>query len=183
MATGRIDRHRLKTLVDEGASIRQIAREVGAGYSTVRYWLGRLGLETYRTVRQRESEAAKAAGLRKAQLRCPRHGRTTFLARPDGGFRCGQCSSTAVSDRRRFVKRQLVREAGGECRICGFAEHPSALQFHHLDPDIKEFHLGKQGLTRSIARMRTEARKCLLLCANCHALVEAGVLEIPTLDR
>jgi len=31
--------------------------------------------------------------------------------------------------------------------------------------------------------MRTEAGKCVLLCANCHALVEAGVKEVPAEDR
>jgi predicted HNH restriction endonuclease len=31
--------------------------------------------------------------------------------------------------------------------------------------------------------MRDEAQKCVLLCANCHALVEAGVKEVPVGDR
>jgi predicted HNH restriction endonuclease len=88
-----------------------------------------------------------------------------------------------VSRRRRKVKRQLVEEAGGRCRLCGFDEHPAALQFHHLDPEEKEFHLGGQGHSRGIARMRAEAEKCILLCANCHALVEAGVKNVPGVDR
>jgi hypothetical protein len=67
--------------------------------------------------------------------------------------------------------------------LCGFAEHPAALQFHHLDPSIKEFHLSQRGYTRSIRRMRAEASKCVLLCANCHALVEAGVEEVPVGDQ
>ena len=31
--------------------------------------------------------------------------------------------------------------------------------------------------------MRAEAEKCVLLCANCHALVEAGVKKAPAPDR
>jgi len=31
--------------------------------------------------------------------------------------------------------------------------------------------------------MREEARKCVLLCANCHALVEAGIKEVASEDR
>lgn len=180
---GGIDQARLRALVEEGASIRGIAEELGAGYSTIRHWIGRLGLETVRTTRRREGQAARRAGLRRTYLRCPKHGHTAFFARQEGGFRCARCNSTAVSKRRRDVKRQLVGEAGGKCRICGFAEHPAALQFHHLDPACKEFHLGHQGLTRSIARMRAEAEKCVLLCANCHALVEAGVKEAPSVNR
>jgi hypothetical protein len=115
--------------------------------------------------------------------RCPKHGPTNFYARCDGGFRCAKCSAEAVSRRRRSVKLQLVEEAGGSCRICGFDEHPAALQFHHLDPSKKDFHLGHAGSTRSLERMRSEAEKCVLLCANCHALVEAGVKKVPVLDR
>jgi hypothetical protein len=34
-------------------------------------------------------------------------------------------------------------------------------------------------VTRSLARARDEARKCVLLCANCHAEVEGGFTQLP----
>ena len=68
----------------------------------------------------------------------------------------------------------LVEEAGGQCVLCGFSEHPVALHFHHLDPAQKQFGLANSGLTKSLAKMREEAAKCVLLCANCHAMVEIG---------
>jgi 5-methylcytosine-specific restriction endonuclease McrA len=180
---GNVDEARLRELVDEGASIRKMAEEFGAGYSTVRYWLARLGLQTDRTARSREAARARDAGLDRAYLRCPKHGHTAFFMRPDSGYRCARCNSAAVSERRRQVKRQLVEEAGGKCTICGFSEHPSALQFHHIDPKTKEFHLAQYGHSRGIDRARAEAKKCVLLCANCHAMVEAGTREIPAGDR
>jgi len=176
---GSVDPIRLRELAESGASIREMAKELGIGYSTTRYWLGRCRLETDRSARRRESSDARRAGLRMAHLRCPRHGHTSFLRRSDGGFRCQRCNSMAVSERRRRVKRQLVGEAGGACGICGFSDHPSALQFHHVDPATKKFHLAHQGRTRGIHEMRAEAAKCVLLCANCHALVEAGVERAP----
>jgi hypothetical protein len=48
-------------------------------------------------------------------------------------------------------------------------------QFHHLDPAQKAFALSVRGLVYSIDALREEARKCVLLCSNCHAEVEAGV--------
>lgn len=180
---GAIDLEILYRMVEEERSIREIAEKLGVGYSTVRYWLRREGLQTERSVRRQEGEAARAAGLTNAVLRCSKHGHTAFFQRPDGGFRCFKCNIAAVSARRRHVKRQLVEEAGGRCRICGFDEHQAALQFHHPDPSQKLFHLSHKGMTRGISRMRTEARKCVLLCANCHALVEAGVKEVPAEDR
>lgn len=180
---GSVDPVRLRRMVEGGGSIRRIAEELNASYSTIRYWLKQLGLETERSTRRKESDAAREAGLHKAYLRCPTHGHTAFFQRPDGGFRCVKCSVAAVSERRRQVKRQLVEEAGGRCRICGFDGHQSALQFHHLDPSTKAFQLSQRGITRGIGRMRAEARKCVLLCANCHALVEAGLEEVPAADR
>jgi hypothetical protein len=81
--------------------------------------------------------------------------------------------------RRRRVKHTLVTEAGGRCRLCGYARSQAALVFHHVDPSAKRFGLAGGGMTRSLARAREEARKCLLLCANCHAEVEAGVTTLP----
>ena len=142
---GAVDPARVPKLVEEGASIRTMAEEFGVGYPTMRYWLRRLKLETERSVRKREGERARAAGLRRTHLRCPRHGRTAFYARPEGGYRCAKCNTGAVSERRRQMKRLLVKEAGGCCMACGFAEHASALHFHHVDPSTKEFHLSPPG--------------------------------------
>jgi hypothetical protein len=55
----------------------------------------------------------------------------------------------------------------------------AALQFHHLDPERKAFSLAATGVTRSLALARAEAAKCALLCANCYAEVEAGVVAVP----
>ncbi len=180
---GQIEESRLRELVDAGCSIRKLAAEFDAGYSTIRYWLDRFGLETDQMVRNREAEQARAEGLNKIRLDCAKHGRTVFFARPEGGYRCAKCNSAAVSERRRQLKRRMVEEAGGMCAICGFAEHPAALQFHHLDSSRKKFHLAQYVYSRGIARVRAEVQKCVLLCANCHARVEAGALEVPAEAR
>jgi hypothetical protein len=59
----------------------------------------------------------------------------------------------------------------------------AALEFHHVAPDDKRFSLSHRGVTRSIARARAEASKCVLLCANCHAEVEAGIAKLTLPDR
>jgi hypothetical protein len=63
--------------------------------------------------------------------------------------------------------------------LCGYSRCPAALQFHHRDPATKSFAVSRQGVTRSLARARAEARKCVLLCANCHAEVESGFAQLP----
>jgi hypothetical protein len=84
-----------------------------------------------------------------------------------------------VAQRRRAIKRKLVEEAGGRCLICGYDRCQAVLEFHHLDPSLKEFDLGRIGVTRSLERSRAEASKCVLLCANCHREVEAGIAVLP----
>jgi transposase len=177
--SGKVDPDRLRALVEAGVSIQNMAKELGVGCSTVRYWLRKLELETDRSMRLRESERACRDGSKSVYLKCPTHGHTAFVVRVDGRFRCGRCRSEAVSKRRRSVKRTLVEEAGGKCILCGYRRCHRALEFHHLDPRTKEFDLGRTGVSRSLARCRAEASKCVLLCSNCHAEVEAGITAVP----
>jgi hypothetical protein len=56
-----------------------------------------------------------------------------------------------------------------ECAQCG-ENHPATLQFHHRDPQKKDFNLSeavREGY--SIERIKREVAKCTVLCANCHA--------------
>jgi len=50
-----------------------------------------------------------------------------------------------------------------------------ALEFHHLDSEVKDFGISSQGHTRSWDKVRRELGKCWLLCANCHREVHAGL--------
>ena len=111
-------------------------------------------------------------------MTCARHGATRFRLDPRGTYRCKRCAQERVAERRRKVKRILVAEAGGRCQMCGYDRCVAALQFHHLDPRGKSFALSHQGATRGLEKAREEARKCVLLCANCHAEVEAGHLSL-----
>jgi transcription elongation factor Elf1 len=56
-----------------------------------------------------------------------------------------------------------------ECAQCG-ENHPATIQFHHRDPQQKDFNLSaavRQGY--SAERIKREMAKCTVLCANCHA--------------
>jgi hypothetical protein len=178
---GRVDPGSIERSVGAGLSIRQIAAELDVSYSTVRYWLRKLGLQTRFQLRRDEVARLRDAGLpTEAILACPIHGSARFVLRSDGaGYRCDRCAKEAVSERRRVVKRILVDEAGGRCSLCGYNTSIAALGFHHLDPSKKRFGLSRNGVSRSLAKARDEAKKCLLVCANCHMEVEHGDRQIP----
>jgi transposase-like protein len=175
---GGLSRKDLLELVQRGLSIRQIASERGVSATTIRFWLRKHQLQTAPLNYRRRGQPPEPT-LRE----CTRHGWTAFVPAADGSLRCPRCASDAVSERRRRVKATLVDEAGGRCRLCGYDRYPGALHFHHLDPGAKSFGIGGTGATPSLAKLRREATKCVLLCANCHAEVEAGVARITVAQR
>jgi Homeodomain-like domain-containing protein len=179
-ARGGLDRERLAALVAAGWSIRAIAAELDASYATVQHWLGKYGLKTARAERLAASSLARSDDdLPRFLATCHKHGMTLFTHRGDGGTRCLQCRSEAVVLRRRRVKAALVEAAGGGCELCGYDRSSVALQFHHVDPEHKSFGIAEFGVARSLEGALEEARKCVLLCANCHAEVEAGLATLP----
>jgi transposase len=174
-ARGGLTRDQLEPLIEQGMSIAQIAAEVGRSKATVRHWLRRHGLKTWSpsgSRRQVESQAALSAGLREATMACARHGETGFVIDGRGYYRCRKCRAESVSRRRRKMKEILVSEAGGACSACGYSGSRRALHFHHLDPAQKRFELNAKGVALALDTLRAEARKCVLLCSNCHAEVE-----------
>jgi transposase len=178
LATGGIARDQLEQLIVEGLSVREIGERLGVSYTTVRYWLRRYELRTGHGAQIAETRAGRETGRRHLERTCPTHGLTEFVLDGRGYYRCTRCRVERVATRRQRVKATLVAEAGGRCHLCGHDECPQALHFHHRDPATKSFGMSVGGLTRSLAALRAEAEKCVLLCANCHAAVEAGVRQL-----
>jgi transposase len=178
---GGLAREELVILVDDGCSIADMATRVGRSKATVRHWLRRYGIETQHGTGRRRAPAAVAArdaGLLETEMVCPRHGETPFVLDGRGYYRCRRCRAEAVSRRRRKMKAILVAEAGGACCICGYTGNMRALHFHHVRPSEKRLEINAKGIALSLETLRTEARKCVLLCSNCHAEVEDGVVSI-----
>jgi transcription elongation factor Elf1 len=85
----------------------------------------------------------------------------------------------AVQRRREKVRRMAVEYKGGRCQVCGHERCIEALEFHHLDPTQKDFGISHKGYTRSWEKVKEEVDKCILLCANCHREIHAGMLQLP----
>lgn len=166
----------LEALLKDGATLAEMAAKLDRNSSTIRYWLKRFDLKV---INPRGRRRRRADGARLATFECARHGVTEFVLEGRGYYRCKQCRAAGVVKRRRVVKRRLVEEAGGACVLCGYGRWAGALQFHHVDPTRKEFHIAQRGYSRSLARSRAEAEKCVLLCANCHSEVEGGFATLP----
>lgn len=103
---------------------------------------------------------------------CKHHGLTNFRIHIDGqGFRhrrCKQCRTDAVQKRRYTVKIKAIEYLGGKCNRCGYNKCPGALDFHHKDPNKKNFSISRNGVTRAWEKVKKEIEQCELICANCH---------------
>ena len=111
---------------------------------------------------------------------CPIHGLEVHHSHRDGKgrYRCKRCVGEAVTRRHRKMKQLLVAEYGGGCVVCGYSRCLGNLHFHHVDPSEKSFEI-QMGLGKALDTYRTEARKCILVCANCHGEIEAGLIRSP----
>ena len=66
-------------------------------------------------------------------------------------------------------KARLVGWKGGRCKDCGYKEHLAPLQFDHVKGSkIAEVSVFLMSASWEAAKF--EARKCDLVCANCHAI-------------
>jgi len=90
-------------------------------------------------------------------------------------------NSKSVVNHIKKRKRDLVRLFGGKCCICGFDKYPEALEFHHINPEEKEFGLMEKGATtKALEKQLKELKKCIMVCSNCHKGIHAGRIELPT---
>ena len=114
--------------------------------------------------------------------RCRRHGLVVFHRYSAGkrglSWRCKRCVGEAVTRRLQKVKRILVHEAGGCCAVCGYDRCMFNLHFHHVDPATKSFALSVAS-GKGLDKLREEAKKCVLVCANCHGEIESRVIRSP----
>ncbi len=85
----------------------------------------------------------------------------------------------AVAKRRRKVKELAIAYKGGKCQICGYNKYNGALDLHHVNRADKKFGIGDKGYTRAWKAIQEEIDKCVLVCANCHRELEAGVTQPP----
>jgi hypothetical protein len=152
-----MDKDSLEVLLGRGLSLEEIGRRFGRNASTVSYWIEKHGLAAV------NGDKHAARGAIDQEL---------LADLVEAGLSISELA-------RRKLKEIIVAEAGGSCAICGYSRYVGALEFHHLNPSDKRLTLSWNGVTLSLDTLRAEARKCLLVCSNCHAEIEGGVTKVP----
>lgn len=68
--------------------------------------------------------------------------------------------------RRKKLKKEVIELFGGKCSSCGYNKCIDALDFHHREN--KEESMSRLIKNNCREKILKEAKKCILLCANCH---------------
>lgn len=101
---------------------------------------------------------------------CPIHGETEFhfyeKSGRNGQWKCLKCESELAVLKKQKYKLKMIQYKGGKCEICGYDKNIAALEFHHLNPEEKDFTISDTH--HSWESTQKELDKCICLCANCH---------------
>lgn len=77
-----------------------------------------------------------------------------------------------ASERRAYFARYKHKRG---CVVCGETDSV-VLDFHHVDPSGKLYSIAS--MKGSLQKMKIEAAKCVVLCANDHRRIEAGTINL-----
>lgn len=88
---------------------------------------------------------------------------------------CKKCVNKNSIESQRKKKEFAVNLKGGKCQCCGYNKCITALEFHHLDPSKKDSSI--RFTTSSKEDILKELLVCILVCANCHREIHAGLIN------
>lgn len=90
---------------------------------------------------------------------------------------CKECTSKLTIERFKQNKLNAVIYKGGKCCICGYNKCMSSLDFHHIDPNQKDFSISEQkGM--NFEKLKKELDKCICVCRNCHSEIHDGLISL-----
>lgn len=86
--------------------------------------------------------------------------------------KCKQCQTIQDENRKEDIVLKVV--GSYSCKICGYSRCAQALEFHHVDPKIKEHQIANLNTHKEDTIIK-ELEKCILVCANCHREIHYGM--------
>lgn len=159
-----MDKTHLIEVVEQGLTLKEIGLINDCSNGTVRYWLDKYNLKTKRGQKSLsplckcgESDPDKFYGHKKRI--------------------CGKCHNKYTLKIGQKNRKRAIKYLGGECIVCGYSKYTCSLDFHHIDPLLKDVKFANMR-NWSWHRTKKEIKKCVLLCKNCHAAIHAKKLYL-----
>jgi predicted transcriptional regulator len=170
-------KEKILELRKKGFKINEIVKELGCAKSTVSYHINNNGLGYKKVITDSLISEINNYYLTHTKIETAKH----------FGISCSSVSTytknkkisltqeekkrnrvKSVTKRRQKIKQLSIEYKGGCCQKCGYNKCIAALEFHHLDPNEKDFLISRKGYSISWERVKKELEKCILVCSNCH---------------
>mgnify|MGYP004729876835 CR=1 FL=1 len=87
----------------------------------------------------------------------------TYISNPENRLKVNKTANDRAIKIRRWLDEYKIQKS---CIDCGFNLHPCALHFDHITGE-KDFNVCN---AKSIQKAKEEIKKCVVRCANCHAI-------------
>lgn len=156
--------------LNQGLSLRQISFDTNKSLTSIRHWMKKYGIPSPN--KPFKDLGKKDYGETRFCPRCEKNCSTSDFynrrGKENSSVYCKKCTNLQTVERQRNFKKQMVDYKGGKCVKCGYDKCISALEFHHLNPNEKEFTLSHLKNYRFDEIIMNELDKCDLVCANCH---------------
>ena len=94
---------------------------------------------------------------------------------------CYNCMPDGVQLTRGAFLAKIKQQRGGKCIRCGYDKCLKALEFHHIDPNKKDFTISNDHF--KLIDAVEEIKKCILICSNCHKELHDNMWSIKDLEE
>ena len=150
-------------------SLSQLAKHFNCSQTNIRYWIGKFGLKLKRGAKGKKPKDFITARSCKCGETDPSkfYGNKTTI--------CGKCHNINNHAKGKENRAYILNKMGNKCYICGYDKYKSALDVHHLDPNIKDSNFNTIRYWNR-EKIDKEIEKCVLLCRCCHAGFHSGEL-------
>jgi hypothetical protein len=107
------------------------------------------------------------------------------ISKSTAAWHASESARESSKKRRRENKRKFRTELklmfGGMCKRCNYDRCLDALHFHHRNPSEKSIGVSQAMQWGSQDLTIEEAKKCDLICANCHAEFHSKLVPVAEL--
>lgn len=166
-----MEKEKLSKLLNQGYSFNKIAKLENKGITTILYWAKKYSLvkpvqinsETHKTC----PKCTQKKELKEFYKKRGKDGNSSY---------CKSCSVEQVLVRTQLFKSKMIEYKGNKCIVCSYDKYQGALEFHHLDPNKKDFTLSHYKMHSFDDKIKKELDKCALVCANCHREIHGGII-------
>ena len=167
----------LELLINDGKSLNQISKETGKSLTTVRYWVKKLQIpfETKSFAEQGQKDYGEFRYCPRCKKECSVNEFYNRRGKKNSSVYCKKCTTEQVVERTQKLKQEMVDYKGGCCEICGYNRYIGALDFHHINPNEKDFTIAHIRQYKFDEVIKEELDKCMLVCSNCHREIHGGL--------